>query len=147
MSSVLIEEFEFCVLNNRHEFKGVQKTQGLPKCPEATRRSVMGVQCPHRGVSECRTLSISCVLSHRYGFKGVLLKGSGRLRDTVGVRKQLARVRWVSSVHIEESLSAVCQSVRRGRRRGEAVSATAAAVFFLVTLTLVSEKVNSEDLS
>ena len=32
----------------------------------------------------------------------------------------------VSSVHIEESVSAVCQSVRRGRRRGEAVSKAAA---------------------
>ena len=48
--------------------------------------------CPHKGVSECRTLIISCVLSNRYGFKGVLLKGAGRLGDTVGVRKQLAGV-------------------------------------------------------
>ena len=32
----------------------------------------------------------------------------------------------MSSVHIEESVSAVCQSVRRGRRRGEAVSKAAA---------------------
>ena len=49
----------------------------------------------------------------------------------------------VSSVHIEESVSAVCQSVRRGRRRGEAVS-KAAAPTATGHFNIGFRKVNSE---
>ena len=69
-------------------------------------------------------------------FKAVLTKEAGGLRDTMGVRKQLV------SVHLEESVSAVCQCAENGAG-GRLLLAL---LLLLVTLTF-QKKVNSEDLA
>ena len=70
-------------------------------------------------------------------FKAVLTKEAGGLRDTMGVRKQLV------SVHLEESVSAVCQCAENGAG-GRLLLAL--LLLLLVTLTF-QKKMNSEDLA
>ena len=69
-------------------------------------------------------------------FNAVLTKEAGGPRDTMGVRKQLV------SVHLEESVSAVCQCAENGAG-GRLLLAL---LLLLVTLTF-QKKVNSEDLA